>query len=181
MLKPKEKGMSKRALKIERYTAEELASLLRKDEKFSQGIRLYACYQVALGKRPKELEQLYNTSFKSICNWVNRLNEGGIEALADKPRPGRTARLDAAQMSELKELLLHEQPEDHGYNSAVWSGPMVTDWIKKKWSISIKRAHVYNLIHALGFTHQKAKGIYPEARDREPAIEALKKTAKSKG
>lgn len=60
--------MSKIVLKIKKYSPETLKALLRKDEKFRQGIRLYACYQVSLGKRPKELEDTYGTSLKSICN-----------------------------------------------------------------------------------------------------------------
>ena len=71
--------MSKIALTIKNYTSGELRSLLRKDEKFQQAVRLYTCYQVSMGKRPQELESIYETSFKSICNWVNCLNEGGLK------------------------------------------------------------------------------------------------------
>jgi hypothetical protein len=36
--------MSKIPLKINKYSSSELKSFLRKDEKFQQGVRLYACY-----------------------------------------------------------------------------------------------------------------------------------------
>ena len=42
-----------------------LQSQLRKDEKFSQGVRLYAVYQLAKGKDAKEIQELYSTSHKS--------------------------------------------------------------------------------------------------------------------
>jgi len=57
--------MSKVALKIENFSSEELKSLLRKDEKFQQGIRLYACYQVSLGKRKN-----WKISMKHLLNLV---------------------------------------------------------------------------------------------------------------
>jgi transposase len=104
--------MSRVLLKIENYSSEELKELLRKDEKFQQGVRLYACYQISKGKKPKELADIYDTTFKSICNWVNRLNKGGVEALIDKEKPGRTPRLSKEQKTAIKELVLHKSPSD---------------------------------------------------------------------
>ncbi|MDR0686831.1 MAG: hypothetical protein LBF79_05190 [Dysgonamonadaceae bacterium] len=48
--------------------ATSIAAQLRKNEKFSQGIRLYAVYQVTLGRKPEELKIVYNTSSKEIYN-----------------------------------------------------------------------------------------------------------------
>lgn len=75
--------MDKKALKIKHFTADELKSLLTDDDNFQQAIRLFACYQVSLGVDPKDVASFYGTSYKSRCNWVSRLNEGGIEALVD--------------------------------------------------------------------------------------------------
>lgn len=173
--------MSKVALKINNYSSHELKALLRKDEKFQQGVRLYACYQVSLGKRPKELEDIYETSFKSICNWVNRLNKGGLEALIDKEKPGRNKRLDSIQRSYMKDVVLHKPPEDYGYNSSTWTGPLLIAWVKKEYGITYKKAQIYNILKQLGLTFQKGKGIYPEAEEREEKLIELKKTPKRKG
>ena len=172
--------MSKVPLKIKNYSSEELKALLRKDEKFQQGIRLYACYQVSLGKRPQELEGIYETSFKSICNWVNKLNEGGVEALVDKEKPGRSKRLSDKSLLEIKNVLLEKSPIDFGYNTATWTGPLLIEYIKKYHGVEYKKAQIYNIIHGLGLTYKKGKGIYPETLDREPVIDALKKTSTRK-
>lgn len=174
-------AMSKVALKIENYTSAELRSLLRKDEKHQQAIRLYACYQVSLGKRPRELESIYETSFKSICNWVNRLNEGGVEALTDKVKPGRNNRLSTVELQSIKNVLLNEQPDAYGFNSAAWTGPLLVEWIKREYQVTYKKAHIYNILKKLGLTFQKGKGIYPEAEDREEKVVALKKKPGAKG
>jgi transposase len=63
--------------------AEEIACQLRRDEKFSQGVRLYAVYQITFGKKAKEFQSVYNTSHKSIYNWVSRFNSHGVEGLKD--------------------------------------------------------------------------------------------------
>jgi transposase len=169
--------MSKVALKIENFSSEELKSLLRKDEKFQQGIRLYACYQVSLGKRPKELEDIYETSFKSICNWVNKLNKGGLEALVDKEKPGRNSRLSIEQKDVLKDTILNKNPDNFGYNSSTWTGALVLDWIEKTYQINFKKAQIYNILKSLGLSFQKSKGVYPESKNREEKVEALKKTS----
>ena len=173
--------MSKIALTIKNYTSAELRSLLRKDEKFQQAVRLYACYQVSRGRRPQELESIYETSFKSICNWVNRLNEGGVEALIDKEKPGRNNRLDAETLQKIKGILLDKQPDDYGFNSATWTGPLLIELIKKEYQVTYKKAQIYNILKKLGLTFQKGKGIYPEAEDREEKVAALKKTSGVKG
>jgi transposase len=168
--------MSKIALKIKNYSSEELKALLRKDEKYQQGIRLYACYQVSKGKKPKELEDLYDTSFKSICNWVHKLNEGGVEALIDKEKPGRTPKLTSDQKLNIKSVVLDKLPSDFGYNSATWTGSLLIDWIFHEYEIKYKKAQIYNILKSLGLTFQKSKGFYPESIERSDKINDLKKT-----
>jgi transposase len=172
--------MSRVTLKIENFSSEELKALLRKDEKFQQGVRLYACYQVSKGKKPKELEDLYEISFKSICNWVNKLNKGGLEALIDKKKPGRNSKLSLTQKSEIKDLVLNKNPEDYNYNSSSWTGLLLIDWIKNNYGIEYKKAQIYNILKGLNLTFQKGKGVYPEAEGRKEKVEALKKTSKRK-
>ena len=156
-----------------------IKSQLRKDEKFSQGLRLYAVYQIKLGRMAEELEELYNVSHKSICNWVHSYNRYGIEGLKDKPRSGRPSRLNDAQQKQLK-ATLRDKPEKFGYASGVWSGPLVIDYIQKTFGISYKKAQVYNLLRKLGFTFQRSKAFYPEASEREEIVVAIKKTSRTK-
>jgi len=69
--------------------------MLRKDVKFQQASPNLACYQISPGKKPKDLEDFYKTYFKSICNWVHRLNDYRIEGLIDKEKSGRNTKLRA--------------------------------------------------------------------------------------
>jgi len=48
-------------------------------------MRLHAVYQIKLGRKSEKLEQLYNISRKSICNWVHSYNASGVEEFKDKP------------------------------------------------------------------------------------------------
>lgn len=51
--------MAKPVLQIKGHTAESIKSLIRKDERYGVGIRLYAVYQVAKGQSSRKLEDLY--------------------------------------------------------------------------------------------------------------------------
>ena len=152
---------------------------LRKDEKFSQGVRLYAVYQIKLGRKAEELEDLYNVSHKSICNWVHSYNLYGIDGLKDKPRSGRPPRLNEWQSIALRTAIM-DKPIKFGYSSGVWSGPIIIDYIHNTFGVSYKKAQVYNLLRRLGFTYQRGKAFYPEVSEREEMVNAIKKTSRTR-
>jgi transposase len=172
--------MGRSVLKINGYNSDQIKMLFRKDEKYTIGIRLYAIYQVSIGKPSRELEILYNTSFKQITNWVHRFEKEGIDGLIDKPKSGRKSQLNEEQGKTISQILKEKLPTEYGYNSATWTGPMLIDWIKKEFNIEFKKAQIYNIIKKLGFTYQKSKGIYPETdqQKQDEFKETLKKTAR---
>ena len=170
--------MGRPVLKVGNYSAEDIKAMFGKDERYRIGIRLYAVYQVALGQPSRKLEELYNTSFKQITNWVHRFEKEGIDGLRDKEGRGRIARLNKEQREGLS-LLLNEQPDKHGYHSATWTGPMVIEWIEKNYGIVYKKAQIYNIIKSLGCSYQKGKGIFPETDVEKQDVfkTSLKKTS----
>jgi len=174
--------MARPTLQVKGYTPESIRSMFRKDERYTIGLRLYAVYQVSLGQSSRNLETLYNTSFKQITNWVHQFEKQGVEGLKDKDGRGRIARLNKEQESELKELLSSGLPSEHGFNTATWTGPILIEWIKAHYKISYQKAQIYNIIKKLGFSYQKSKGIFPEAdKGKQDSFkEALKKTARRK-
>ena len=174
--------MAKPVLQIKGHTADCIKSLIRKDERYGMGIRLYAVYQVAKGQSSRKLEYLYNTSFKQITNWVHRFEKEGLEGLKDKEGRGRKDRLTIIQKQEITRVLINELPTKYGYNTATWTGPLLINWIKKEFKIEYKKAQIYNIIKDLGFSYQKGKGIFPEANKekQENFKNSLKKTSRRK-
>ena len=174
--------MARPTLQVKGYTPEQIKSLFRDDERYTIGLRLYAVYQVSLGQSSRNLEELYNTSFKQITNWVHRFEESGTEGLKDKEGRGRTSRLSDAQEEDIKKILLHQLPSDYGFNTATWTGPILIDWIKSHFKIVYKKAQIYNILKRLGFSYQKGRGIFPEADKSKQEFfkEGLKKTARRK-
>jgi transposase len=168
--------MSKERITV-KADLELLKSELRKDEKFYQGVRLYAVYQIAAGRNAEDLVALYHTSHKSICNWVSRYNAAGVEGLKDRPHSGRPSGLTMEQKSKLKEVIL-QSPQEQGYPSATWTWALVADFIEKTFSVKYKKAQIYNILHSVNLSYQKGKGYFPEAKDRKEKVDAIKKNFK---
>jgi len=171
--------MGKQVLQVKGYSPEKIKSLFDQDEKYKIGMKLYAIYQVSKGQATRKLEELYNTSFKQICNWVHRFEEDGLNGLRDKPKSGKPSRLSDKQKEELKNILQNNKPVDYGYNTGTWNGPILIDYLKKTYAIEYKKAQIYNILKTLGFTYQKGRARYPEAdeRKRDEFKETLKKTS----
>jgi transposase len=148
---------------------------LGKDATYFQVIRLYSVYQIAQGKKAEELEELYQISHKSICNWVHRYNAEGLAGLIDRPRKGRPCRLSTVQQEMVKQAVLNT-PDQYGYPSATWTGAMVLSYIENTLGVRYKKAQIYNLLHTLGLSFQRGRSFYPEAGEREERVKAIKKT-----
>jgi transposase len=170
--------MGRKTLQVQGYTPEQIKALFKKDERYTIGIRLYAVYQISSGKASREVEKLYNTSFKQICNWVHRFEQDGLEGLRDKNKSGRKTRLQKQQLEEVKNVLQNNRPDEFGYNTSTWNGPLVIDLIKTKFGVEYKKANIYNLLKTLGFSYQKGRAKYPEADEqkREEFRNTVKKT-----
>jgi transposase len=173
--------MARPVLKVGNFKPEQIKALFKDDERYTIGIRLYAVYQVALGQPSRKLEELYNTSFKQITNWVHRFEREGIDGLKDKEGRGRTHRLNEAQRKDIR-VVLNDSPERYGYNTATWTGPMLIEWVEKAYGVIYKKAQIYNIVKSLGFSYQKGRGIFPETSVEQQEVfkEALKKTARRK-
>jgi transposase len=170
--------MGRNVLTVKGYNSDQIKALFRKDERYTIGIRLYAVYQVSRGKSSRSLEQLYNTSFKQITNWVHQFEKEGLEGLKDKEGRGRKSRLTEDQREKLRSVLVNETPMNYGYNTETWTGPLVGQYLKNEFGIAYKKAQVYNILKSIGLTYQKGRGTYPESDEvaREMFQEALKKT-----
>lgn len=165
-------------LTIPNYTVEELESLLNNNPDYIIGARLLALIQIKKGMSSRKLEELFYKSHSRFCTWVKNFNKSGIDGLKNKHRSGRKPKLDQTQKAVLKSVLQNNRPSDFDFNTALWNGPIVVEFVKNRFGVEYKKAQIYNLLKELGFTFQKARGKYPEADSvlREEFVSSLKKT-----
>jgi transposase len=121
------------------------------------------------------LGKLMNTSPRTISNWIHKINqEGDVEVLRDKEKPGRTARLDDDQLETLK-LNLQLTPRELGVDANLWDGKSLSHYIKNAFGIELQVRQCQRLFRKLGFSLKRARTVVANADPK--AKKAFKKTS----
>jgi transposase len=157
---------------LEETVAKEIEPSRRTKESIKQLKRLYAeaksrgyldvwrrCKAVLdflNGKTVIEIAKQLDTGRSSVYEWLDWYNSLGIEGLkTDKP-PGAAARLSPKQEAQLADII-DAGPVAAGYNTGVWTGPMIGDLIEKRYSVRYHNHHIPRLLHRLGFSVQRPR------------------------
>lgn len=131
--------------------------------------RLEAGRQLLAGKGIREVARLVKASPSSVKRWKEALEEGGLEALAAKPHPGRPPRLTAEQKEDLAAILLRG-PRAAGFPTDLWTLPRIAKVIEVHFQVKYHPAHVWRILRGMGWSAQK-----PERRARERDEEAIRR------
>src|ERR1700712_2218690 len=96
------------AVKITRmdYTPSELRGLAAKTRDVAQSRRLLAIAMVREGSSRLDAACKTGMDRQTLRDWVHRYNEAGVDGLISRSAPGRQAVLTAAQMQELRDLVI---------------------------------------------------------------------------
>jgi len=116
--------------------------------------------------------RLSDAPLPSVQRWLTHFRRSGgrIEALRPKSPPGRPAGLTDDDLVELS-MIIASGPEKAGYDTGVWTGPLVSELIRKKFKVRYTRVHVTRILHLMGFSCQKpakrlAKAAPPIAQQK---------------
>lgn len=124
----------------------------------------------------KEASRIFHDPIRTIQDWVKKLGEQGLEGLNEKKRIGRPARLSFEQKEILrKELSLSPRDIDEAYQQTDWEGKLLSDYIHKKWNITLEARQCQRLFHELGYTLQRPR---PGTIGNKEEQEAFKKNQK---
>jgi transposase len=123
--------------------------------------RRRAAALLAEGLGLREVARQVGSSPSSVKRWKEMKQAGGSAALAAKPHPGRPPRLSAKQKEKLEGLLL-KGVTAHGYSGELWTLPRVAELIERRFGVRYHPAHVWKLLHSLGWSARK-----PQRRARE--------------
>lgn len=106
-------------------------------------------------------------SQRSVQLWLRAFRESGGDpaALATKPKPGASPKLDDAQRARLLELL-EAGPAACGFAEQIWTGRRVAELIRREFGVTYNDRFVPTLLKRLGFSRQKPRKRAME-RDEE--------------
>jgi transposase len=114
----------------------------------------------------------------SINRWLQWFDRSGTDGLRSRVRPGAAPRLTQAQRDDLA-ATIEKGPQAAGFSSGMWTGPMIGDFIRKRFGVRYHNHHVPRLLNKMGFSVQRPRKRLARAdaekqaiwlRDRLPAI-----------
>ena len=114
----------------------------------------------------------------SVNRWLQWYEALGVDGLLTGISPGAAPRLSEQQRAELS-ALVEKGPLAAGYQSGVWTGPMIGDLIEQRFGVRYHAHYIPELLHQLGFSVQRPRKRLARAdveaqeywlRERFPAI-----------
>ena len=77
-----------------------------------------------------------------------------MDALRAVPDPGRPAKLDEAQLAQVRAALL-QSPTEHGFGTELWTLKRVATLIERMHGVRFGQTQVWRILGSLGFSPQK--------------------------
>lgn len=117
------------------------------------------------GVKPAVVAKALRVSLVSVGRWRKVADDGGVNALAAKPHPGRPPKLAADRRGELLDLL-RQGPPAHGYATELWTLARVAEVAERHLGVSYHPSQVWRILRSLEWSCQKPQRL---ARERDEA------------
>src|SRR5262245_28066962 len=119
------------------------------------------------GLSPQAVADKLGVSRRSVDRWQKAVREGGTEAIASVPHPGRASFLSPQQQADLVRRLVGGA-QSQGFDTDLWTCPRVKSLTERRYGVAYQLDPIPRLLRALGFTPQK-----PQRRAVERDEEAI--------
>ena len=106
------------------------------------------------GYSAPEISSILKLSNATVQPWIKNWNTFGEEGLFEGHRSGRNCRMSDSQKDTLCDII-ESGPIAYGYNSGLWTSPMVTNVISEEFKILYHPGHVRKILKNLGFSVQR--------------------------
>lgn len=108
------------------------------------------------GRKVTQLSKELGVTRGSVNRWLQWYEADGLDGLKSRKAPGATPRLSEEQRAELVEVV-ERGAVAAGYQSGVWTGPMIADMIEERFGVRYHNHHIPRLLHQLGFSVQRPR------------------------
>lgn len=108
------------------------------------------------GQTVMALSQELNVSRSSINRWLGWFDKMGTEGLKPRESTGRGSCLTGEQLEELASVI-DAGPQRAGYQTGIWTGPMIGDLIHRRYGVKYHNHYIPRLLHKMGFSVQRPR------------------------
>lgn len=123
--------------------------------------------RVAEGWKQKDVAAFLGVTERTVSRWMAAHRDGGDEALAAKPTPGRPPKLSSRREKAVL-AWLERSPRAFGYKSDLWTTRRLAEVIEKRFKVRFHSNYLAEWLTARGLSPQKPE-VRAVERD-EPAI-----------
>ena len=143
------------------HTVKELQKLYRAEKNARLARRIYGVYLACKGLTGPEIMEITGSGRRTIQQWMHQYNVGGIEALADSPRPGQPTKLPRdKERAFCKRIETGPTAKD---GVSVLNGAVIARILEKGFGARYSLWGTYHLLYRLGYSclcprpqHEKA-------------------------
>ena len=165
------------AVKVTRtdHTAMELRLLAAKSRNAAQARRMLGIAMVLDGASRADAARQAGMDRQTLRDWVHRYNEGSIEGLVSRAAPGAAPKLSAAQMTELRELVV-AGPDPALHQVVRWRCLDLRAEVTRRFSVTVPERTIGKWLRKLKLTRLQPRPYHPK-KDEE-AQQEFKKRAR---
>ena len=153
------KGHAIRAARKTRREKRRLNALLAEAEK-TDDLKTWRRARAVLGymegRSVTEMSEEFGVVRSTVNRWLQWYDMQGADGLRTGDRSGAPKRLTAKQLAELTSTI-EAGPVAAGYATGVWTGPMIGDWIRRRFGVRYHNHYIPHLLHRLGFSVQRPR------------------------
>jgi transposase len=156
------------------HSAADLRDLAVRSWDTAQSRRLLAIAMVLDGSSREAAARQAGMDRQTLRDWVHRYNERGADGLISRSAPGPASKLTAAQMEELRALVL-AGPDRAVHHVTRWRCADLRDEVGRRFGVRVQERAVGKWLRKLGLTRLQPRPYHPK---KDPAAEeAFKKTS----
>jgi transposase len=123
--------------------------------------RVRAVILAKQGDTAPQIARALGFSRRAVQAWVAEYDRGGLEALADRPHPGRAPTLPHDQESAFLERIdAPPRPEDGTHE---WRGADIRRVLEREFAAPYSLSGVYKLLHRLGYSDLMPRPQHPDS------------------
>ena len=155
------------------YTSTDLRALAAKCDDGAEVRRMRAVALVLDDWGRGEAAALNGMDRQTLCDWVHRYNDSGLEGLKTRKSPGKAPRLTDAQKVELHELMI-AGPDPAITKVVRWRCVDLQAEVARRGSVTVHVSTIGRWLGDLGLTRLQPRPVHPK---KDEAAEAtFKKT-----
>ena len=142
--------------------------------------RLLACIMRKKGRTIKEIADEIGIPYTTMHRWLAKIAKKGLDAIYDKPKPGRPCRLTTRRLRKLYRIV-SEDPKKHGFQGGAWTARRLNAVVKKEFGVEYGERGMQLLLHRIGPTCRLPRPRHPKAATAKEAATFKRKVAAIRG